>query len=202
MGRAKVHDHATAAALLTAAERLVEAEGLEAITVRRLADEIDTTTRAVYSTFGSKDGVLAALGIRAFEVLGGLVAGLAVTDDPTTDLVRAGDSAFRTFVRRHPGLFHVGFAVTSPGVWTQVSRTNRAAWSELVLRVRRLGDDALGHQAPEQLALQFNALCEGLAINELRGNLGSPRVAKAVWTKALQALLAGWSSAGKPLKRP
>ncbi len=60
------------------------------------------------------------------------------------------------------------------GVWTEASRTDRAAWSDFVLRVRRLGDDALGDQAPEQLALRFNALCEGLAINELPGTLARP----------------------------
>ena len=53
MGRPREHDAGTAAALLDAAERIVESEGLAALSVRRVADEVGTTTRAVYSLFGS-----------------------------------------------------------------------------------------------------------------------------------------------------
>ena len=64
MGRKRQHGEATATALLDEAERIVEAEGLDALTVRRVAAGIDTTTRAVYTAFGSKDALLVALGAR------------------------------------------------------------------------------------------------------------------------------------------
>jgi len=70
MGRRRIHDEATADALLDAAEAILEAEGLEALTVRRVADEVGTTTRAVYSSLGSKDALLTGLGMRAFDLLG------------------------------------------------------------------------------------------------------------------------------------
>ena len=46
MGRTRVHDEATAAALLQAAEKIAETEGLQALTVRRVAEKTGTTTRA------------------------------------------------------------------------------------------------------------------------------------------------------------
>src|SRR5262249_643633 len=57
MGRPKLHGEATAGALLETAERIVDSEGLEALTVRRVAEGAGTSTRAVYSVYGSKDGL-------------------------------------------------------------------------------------------------------------------------------------------------
>jgi len=54
MGRPREHDDATAAALLAAAEWILEEEGLQALSLRRLAEAADTTTRAVYSLFGNR----------------------------------------------------------------------------------------------------------------------------------------------------
>ena len=49
MGRIRVHDEATAAALLDAAEQIVQADSIEALTVRRVADKTGTTTRTAGS---------------------------------------------------------------------------------------------------------------------------------------------------------
>ena len=70
MGRPREHDEHTRAALRAAAERLVAAGGSAALSVRAVAEEAGTTTRAVYSVFGSKDGLLVdALAQGAFEFL-------------------------------------------------------------------------------------------------------------------------------------
>lgn len=193
-----MHGDVTAAALLTAAERVAEAEGLDAVTVRRVADEVGVSTRGVYSTFGSKDGLLAELGVRAFELLAAAVRRVRVTDDPTADLVRVGAVAFRTFAREHPGLFRVGFAslATPPGIWAEVAPSNLVAWSALIARVERLDETGqLGERTVESAAIAFHCMCEGLAINELRGNLGPARTTTPVWRDSLTALVAGWASA-------
>ena len=70
MGRPREHDERTRAALLAAAERIVAEGGPAALSVRAVADAAGTTTRAVYSLFGSKDGLLVeALARDAFEFL-------------------------------------------------------------------------------------------------------------------------------------
>ena len=73
MGRPKEHDERTGASVLEAAERIVDGASLEALSVRHVAEEVGTTTRAVYSVFGSKEGVIVVLGIRAFEMLGAAI---------------------------------------------------------------------------------------------------------------------------------
>src|SRR6478752_6240769 len=95
MGRPRRHDAATAEALLDAAERIVAADGPDALSMRRVAEEAGTTTRAVYSLFESKEGLLVALGNRAFEMLGSWINAYPRTDDPAADVVNAIVDNFR-----------------------------------------------------------------------------------------------------------
>src|SRR5450759_3018002 len=96
MGRPREHDEHTATALLIAAERTIHLRGLESLSVRRLAGDVGTTTRAIYSLFGSKEGLIGALGARAFDLLHQAVVALPTTDDPAQDLIEAG-LVFRRF---------------------------------------------------------------------------------------------------------
>src|SRR5438067_11544760 len=114
MGRPREHDERTAIALVEAAERMVSQTGLGSLSVRRLADDVGTSTRAVYSLFGSKDGLVVALGRRAFGMLGAAIQSLQTTDDPAADLVEAGVAVFRHFAVRHPILFGIGIQRTLP----------------------------------------------------------------------------------------
>ena len=70
MGRPRAHDEVTRLTLRDAAERLIATGGLEAVSARRVAAEAGTTTRAVYSLFGSMDGLIVdALAQGAYEYL-------------------------------------------------------------------------------------------------------------------------------------
>lgn len=197
MGRTRVHDRTTAAALLDAAEEIVEAEGLEGLTVRRVADAVGTTTRAVYSSLGSKEALLAGLGVRAFDLLGARVAAVPRSDDPAADLVAAGATGFRTWALEHPALFRVGFqhqVSIPPEVWSRFGTSaDRAlgALHELIRRVEEAG--GLGGRTLERATWQFHALCEGLAAMDLRAGMTCPdEDSVTLWVDALGALVAGW----------
>src|SRR5690348_16252326 len=107
MGRRRKHGNAVRSALLDAAEHLLREGGVDGVWTRALAERVDTTTRAVYTVFGSKAGLLAALGERAFDILGTGVAALPETDDPVADLVEATVVVFRGFALEHPALFRL-----------------------------------------------------------------------------------------------
>jgi AcrR family transcriptional regulator len=196
MGRPKEHDEHTAAALLDAAERIAERDGLAALSVRRVATEVGTTTRAVYSLFGAKEGLVAALGVRAFDLLGAMVAALPSTDDPTFDLVQAG-LVFRRFAREHPALYRIG--VQRIDVLPESGRAFRVAADRALAvlreRVDRLDDTGrLGPRLLEAAVWEFHALCEGLATLEARCPfLGVD--ADRLWPDALSALVRGWGGA-------
>lgn len=194
MGRTRVHDEATGAALLDAAEKIAETEGLQALTVRRVAERTGTTTRAVYTSLGSKQALLSGLGVRAFDMLGAMVDRLPLTSDPAADLVAAGTLGFRPFALNHPALFQIGIQKTS--VPSDVARAivpaAERALAALHRRIARLQDAGrLGARTIPEAAWEFHAACEGLAALELRCIL-RPEHGQRLWEDTLSALVAGW----------
>jgi AcrR family transcriptional regulator len=194
MGRPREHDQRTAAALLAAAERTVEEGGLDALSVRGVALDVGVSTRAVYSVFGSKDGLIVALGARAFDLLGTAVREIPVTDDPSGDLVGAG-LAFRRFAIEHPSLFTIGIqrALPSAELWSHFRGAAETALSALESRVARLEvAGRLGGRTIADATLQFHALCEGLASLEQRAPEPRPDTMQ-LWREALGALVNGFA---------
>ncbi|MFN2098519.1 TetR/AcrR family transcriptional regulator [Altererythrobacter sp. MF3-039] len=78
----KIHDE-----LLDAAIRLLEDGDLRDLTVRRIAAEAGVSTMAVYTAFGSRDGVLDALYLHGFEDLAAHVAQGDSNGDPYDRLI-------------------------------------------------------------------------------------------------------------------
>ena len=196
MGRPRRHRESTADALLEAAERIVESEGLNALTVRRVADAVGTTTRAVYTLYGSKDGLVVALGSRAFELLRTQLEAQPLTDDPVADLVKAGVGVFRRFAIEHPVLFRIGVQRTlpEPALFAGFRESALQALASLEARVERLKDAGLlGSYPVFEAVLAFHALCEGLAAIELRSLL-PPNDEQRIWDDALSALVHGFKS--------
>jgi AcrR family transcriptional regulator len=195
MGRPREHDARTAAKLLAAAERMVQERGPDALSVRGVAAEVGTTTRAVYSLFDSKAGLMAALAAHGFEILRDGVAGLPVTDAPEKDLVEAG-LIFRRFATEHPSLFRIAFQ-TNPSPMRTTPAVRAAANSALEVlktRIARLRDQGLlGSTTVDDATLPFHAVCEGLAGLELRGTF-SNHDAERLWRHALSALVHGLTS--------
>ena len=141
MGRPREHDDQTRRQLRAAAERLVAEGGPDALSVRAVADAAGTTTRAVYSLFGSKEGLVAALAQTAFELLYHDIDQLPETDDPVADLVAVGTQAVRGLVRDHPALYRIAFqriAGLQPA--TQLVEARERAWVQLQGRVQRMKD--------------------------------------------------------------
>jgi AcrR family transcriptional regulator len=189
MARPREHDERTAAALLAAAERAVERGGDEALSVRRVAEEVGTTTRAVYSLFGSKDGLIARLGAQAFDFLREGLEALPASGDPAADLVEAG-LVFRRLATDRPALYSIGVQRDLPRlpIWQPVCDAADAAFAVLVERVARL--EGLGGQTVDEAAWEFHAMCEGLAALERRGGRDHA-AAERIWRAGLGALIAG-----------
>jgi AcrR family transcriptional regulator len=199
MGRPREHGEHTAAALLAAAERAVEVGGPEALSVRGIAAEVGTTTRAVYSLFGAKDGLIAALGVRAFEFLRDGLGSLALIDDPLADLVETG-LVFRRLAIERPALYSIGVErnVRDLPPWQPVCDAADEAFAKLVARVARLEDAGLlGGLTVLEATLEFQALCEGLVTLERRG---IPRRVdpERMWRAGLGSLIAGFALAPQP----
>jgi AcrR family transcriptional regulator len=198
MGRPREHDEQTRVALSAAGERLVAAGGPDALSVRAVAGAAGTTTRAVYSLFGSKDGLVEALAQRAFELLDAGLEELPETDDPAADLVEVGVGVFRRFVREHPSLFRIAFQRIVPGLRAgpELTDARQRALAGLEARIHRVADAGLlGGTSVRDATVQFNAMCEGLANAELRD--GTLRILpqgdeERAWRGALLTVIRGF----------
>lgn len=192
VGRPRRHLAPTAAALLAAAEAVVEAEGPSALTVRRIAAEVGTSTRAVYATYGSKEALLVALGRKAYEILDEGLRALPSTDDPVADLVEAG-LIFRRFAIEHPALFAIGIqhVDVASHLAANIRPTATVAFDELQRRFQPLeASGRLAAPSTRSAARTFHALCEGLASLESRSMLPKDKE-EATWNEALASLLSG-----------
>jgi AcrR family transcriptional regulator len=201
VGRPKEHDQRTAAALLAASERAIARGGLDGLSVRGVAAEADTTTRAVYSLFGSRDGLIVALGAQAYGLLRTAIEQLPATANPQADLVQAG-LMFRAFALDHPSLFSIGIQRILPSseLWPQFRTAASDALAVLSRRVERLQEhDLLGRRTVRDATLQFHSLCEGLAAVELRETFPAGD-GERIWRGALTALIAGFPTT--PLRQP
>ena len=183
---------------MDAAERIIEEQGIDALSVRVVADAVGTTTRAVYSSFGSKEGLLVALGAYGFRLLGRAVAAQRQTTDPARDLAAAG-LRFRKWALAHSALFRVAIQrlLPDPDVAVQFSAAAAETFGILEAKVQRVKDAGLlGNRTVRDAAVQYHALCEGLASVELRGALIASGTAERVWRDALSTLVAGFATGG------
>ncbi len=194
-GRPREHGEETRQQLIAAAEHLVAERGPDALSVRTVASSAGTTTRAVYTLFGSKEGLVAALAARAFEMLGERTAAVAVTDDPQRDVVAIGLDAFRPMVLDHPALYRIAFQrVVGLRPDPDLVAARQRAFVELRSRVERLEEAGLlGSKTVPQAMGEIEAMFEGLANTELRGDV-LPIMANdpvSAWTEGLLTVVRG-----------
>jgi AcrR family transcriptional regulator len=204
MGRPREHDERTRAALRAAAERLIAQGGIAAFSVRAVADEVGTTTRAVYSLFGSKDGLLVdALAQGAFDFLAEGIDELVETDDPVADLIAVGTDVFRRLVLEHPALYRIAFQRIVPGFQAgpEVTAARQRAWSRLLAKTQRVKDAGLlRRRSVAEAAVEINAMFEGLANAELRGQalrLLPEGAEEQTWHNALTTVIRGFNATGQ-----
>ncbi len=214
MARPTKHDAATREALLDAAESLLAARGPDAVSVRLVAHAADVSTRAVYSLFGAKHGLIGALAARGFLQLADRVNSLPVTDDPLADLAAAGPHGFRVFALERPHLFRLAFEQISEEIYSQPEAYPAlfASYRSLEARFARALDAGLLAPRPmAALVFMYHAFCCGLASNEL-SSLPPPIGAnfwkvvdgidfQALWQEALAAFVRGLGTAPQGIER-
>lgn len=204
MGRPREHGAATGEELLDAADTLLAAGGPDAVSVRKVAELVGTSTRAVYSVFGSKGGLLAGLAARGYTILEESLRALEVTDDPAADLVAIGVHGFRPFAIDQPHLFRLTFERVPAEVLADPAVVAAAVsgYKVLVAKIERAQAAGVVDQRPvAEIAFALHSLCQGMAGGELSREpppVGSSFWGPAqgidavrLWRTGLEALVAG-----------
>ena len=103
-----------AKAVIEVASRLLQEEGPDALTNRRIARDAGTSTMSIYSRFGAKGGILDALyleGVQRLSEAQGRVGHLPDARQEVLALCRA----WRAEAMAHPGHYRVVFGEPVPG---------------------------------------------------------------------------------------
>ncbi len=164
----KVADPAVRTALLEAAARLIATEGPGGLTLRRLVDEVGTSTMAVYTHFGGMQSLRQEVRREGFARLRAHLDGVRPGTDPLADLVRLG-WAYHDNALENPNLYRAMFMDhTEPAA----DGIGLDTFEQLVAGVDRCLDAGRFRPAdPYGLALQLWSMAHGVIALQLSGLL-------------------------------
>jgi AcrR family transcriptional regulator len=175
------------ARLLQAASELFYAEGVQSVGIDRVIERAGVAKASLYSTFGSKEGLVCAyLNARHEETLARLRSAVAATEDPIERLLAVFDAQARLF---HTPDFH-GCAFTAAATEAPSGGRIDAAAQSYRHDIHVLFNElavAAGVPDPELLASQLQLVYDG---GGLAANLDkNPEIATAA-RAAASALIA------------
>jgi AcrR family transcriptional regulator len=109
MAKDGYHHGDLANALIAAALKAVEQGGVEAVSLRDLAQSLGVSRAAPYRHFADRDALLAAVAARGFEdLVAGYEAALEAPGDGL-EVLRGAGNVYLEFAKRRPGLFRLMF---------------------------------------------------------------------------------------------
>ena len=179
-------------ALLDAAGQLLLAEGADGMTTRRLAAMAGTTTQAIYTEFGGKEGIARAMYREGFERLAARMRAVEETPDPLFDLLQLG-RAYRDAALENPHFYDVMFGRPIPQFTPDAddlaaSRITRDLLARTIVRVIATGALVDGADA-DDLGQWLWAVVHGVIGLELNGTI---EVDDATYDEYLRLSLAGY----------
>ncbi len=188
------HHQDLRSALVAAATRLLAQEGPNAVSTRRIAAEVGASTTAIYTLFGSKEGLIHALYLDGFEHLREALEAVPCTDDPLADLEALG-WAYRRHALSEPERYAVMFGHLVAGFSPpaeSVARTKRS-FAVLLDAVRRcLEAGLLSADDPVEVADILWAGVHGMVSLELVGYHPDEELAQRRYAAMLYATVSAY----------
>lgn len=181
-------------ALLEAATDILETEGPEALSVRRIAAAAGVAPMGVYNHFESKFGIIEALFIQGFERLAEALQGVADIEDPY-EALREGGRRYRALALAHPMVYQLMFLRTVPGFEPSARAIEgaAAAFDKLVVAVQRaMAAGVIVEGPPFETARLIWASIHGWMALELMG-LGDPTDQATGFDRVCSTILDGLS---------
>jgi AcrR family transcriptional regulator len=194
MPRPRTHDENLRLRLLDRAGELISSDGPKALSLRKLAADVGTSTTAVYSLFGGKTDLVGALYAEGFRRFGARMSGVDRTGDPVEDLVRLG-VAYRESALADPHLYAIMFTRSVPGFEpsAETAEVARATMAPLEETIRRaVADGAFAPVPPDVIVVACWGFVHGLVSLELNGNLPLEFTVSTAYETALRANASGW----------
>ena len=196
--RGEAHGDTLRVAMLDAAGALLHLEGPQALTTRRLADAVGTSTQAIYTLFGGKEGIVRAMYLEGFDRLEQQLAAVDASKPPPEYLLGLG-RAYRTAALRSPHYYDVMFGRPVPEFEPGTDDVERSLATRNLLTggvVRCIESGFLLADAdPAEVSAFLWASAHGLVSLELTGHLdlgGDSNGFSPMYDRYLMASVAAW----------
>jgi AcrR family transcriptional regulator len=188
-------------ALLSSAAEILENEGPDGLSVRRIAAAADVAPMGVYNHFESKNGIIDALFIQGFDRLREALDTISEIEDPY-DALREGGHRYRALALAHPMVYQLMFLRAVPGFEPSDHAVEVAtrAFDALVAAVQRaMAAGVVAEASPTETAQLIWASHHGWVSLELMG-MGFVEDQDAAFDRLCVSLLAGLRPGrGKPV---
>ena len=155
------------AQVVDAAVALADADGLEAVTLARVAQALDVRPPSLYNHVDGRDGLVRAIALRSLAELTDALR-RAATGRAGTDALRAVARAQLAYARDHPGRYAATVAAPAPGDEEHAAAAGEAVG---VVRAALEGLDLRGDDAIHAIRALRSAV-HGFAAIEAAGGFG------------------------------
>jgi AcrR family transcriptional regulator len=187
--RRRTASHQVSAALLNAAETVLDRDGTEGVTVRAVAQEAAVSPMSVYNRFDSKEGLVVALAMRALDELADAVND--ARDGTPTQRFRQACRNYRDFALRHPARYSLIFGAGSPleDQSSAVAASGRTIFETLIGLIDALGGTRSQRDSAEAAQSVWSAVHGAVTIQH--AGIGQTPDADTSFESLLDLLVAG-----------
>jgi AcrR family transcriptional regulator len=174
------------AAVVDLAAALADAEGLDAVTLARVAAQAGVRPPSLYNHVAGHDGLLREIALRGVRELGAAMQAAAV-GRAGEDALRAAAGAYREYAHAHPGRYAAAMRAPAPG-----DEAHAAAGAEVVATIATL---LRAWELPEAEAVHavrvVRAALHGFVALEAGGGFALPVSLEASFARLVAVLAAG-----------
>ncbi len=181
----------TSQRVVEAAIRLADEEGLERLSLARVAEELGVRPPSLYEHVDGLEGLRRAMRLRGLEAMAAAFR-RGTTGRSRDDAVRALADAFRSFAREHPALYEA----TVRSAEKDPAEVRAAAQEVLDVLFAVLDGYGIRGEQAVHAARYLRSVLHGFTSLELAGGFGMPTELEASYRRIIQALLANlrtWS---------
>jgi AcrR family transcriptional regulator len=177
--------------VVAVAADIADADGLETVTLARVAARVGVKSPSLYNHVAGRDGLVRGIALLGLAELAAAMRDAAI-GRAGLDALLATSEAYRAYVKEHPGRYVAG-AVTAPGPGDAEQAAAGAAVLDVMRSVLRAwelsGDDEI------HALRAFRAAVHGFASLEAAGGFGIDVDVVTSFTRLVSALAAGLDAA-------
>jgi AcrR family transcriptional regulator len=181
--------------IAAAARRLLDREGAEAVTMRRVADAVGITPMAIYRHFPGHAGLLNAVANRGFEELAARLKRMRFNGGVEQRLAKMGE-IYLDHALENPRLFELMFLKPREGArrYPRDFKAGRSPTVNLMVEALQEGMESgvFRKEDPWELVFEMGALSHGLILLYLGGRMDvTPAQFRALYRRSFRRYIHG-----------